>query len=83
MCPSLTISLVLGLSAGRGEDSLPKRARDLFDGDSCAWVEYYGDTETLEAVRKLYKKDYNHHHWYTIDTWKEKLQACLDTKRRE
>jgi len=69
------------VSAGGDENPLPRRARDLFEEGSCAWTEHYGDMGILEAVAKIYKKDYNHHRWYKLDTWRARLQACLDKKR--
>eukprot|EP00903_Cladosiphon_okamuranus_P010490 g9922.t1 len=43
---------------GKDWDPLPRHTRDLFEGESCAWAEYYGDKKTLEAVGRLYASDY-------------------------
>ncbi|CAB1105808.1 unnamed protein product [Ectocarpus sp. CCAP 1310/34] len=64
------------------DEPLPPRARDLFDGeDLCAWAEYYTDLETLETVGKIYELDYIYYRWYRLDSWRERLQACLAAKR--
>lgn len=58
--------------------TLPTRARDLFDGeDSCAWVEFYGSLEKLEAVGRLYEMDYRLYRWYSLEPWRERFRACL------
>ncbi|CAB1121525.1 unnamed protein product [Ectocarpus sp. CCAP 1310/34] len=71
------------LCGGGGEgndmgDSLPRHARDLFEGENpCAWTEYYSDLEILDAVGVVYEMDYTHYRWYRLDVWKEKLIDCL------
>ncbi len=80
-----TMSMLLVTSdmvlAGGDENPLPRRARDSFEGGSCAWAEHYGDMRTLDIVGDLYRKDYIHFHWYKLGSWKERLQACLDKMR--
>ena len=57
------------------------RARDLFSEGSCAWTEYYTDQNTLEKVGRLYSADFDLFGWYDLDSWRERLDACL--KERE
>ena len=57
--------------------SVPPHARDLFAGDSCGWTEYYSDQSILEKVGQLYKPDFDLFEWYNLDTWRERLDKCL------
>lgn len=57
--------------------SVPRRARDLFEGDSCEWTKYYSNRGILEKVGRLYAGDYNLFGWYDLDHWMERLDACL------
>ena len=56
----------------------PRRARDLFEGGSCAWAEFYADVETLEQVGAIFEVDYNLFRWYDFDAWRTRLKACLE-----
>eukprot|EP00903_Cladosiphon_okamuranus_P010491 g9923.t1 len=68
---------------GRDEDPpLPRRANDLFEGESCEWATYYGGMETLEAIGKLYAVDYNQFRWYQLDPWRERLEGCISRRNR-
>lgn len=55
----------------------PHQAQDLFEGDSCAWTEYYRDEQTLNAVARLYAADFDMFGWYNLDEWRERLFRCL------
>ena len=57
--------------------TLSSHAGDLFSGGSCAWTQYYTDLTTLERVGTLYSKDFDLFGWYDVDTWRERLEACL------
>lgn len=76
--PQTTVPSVRSTGAGEGGDPLPRRASDLFEGESCAWTEYYGDMETLEFVNEIYALDYSHFRWYQLGPWKERLKGCLN-----
>lgn len=55
----------------------PRRARDLFEGDSCEWTRYYSDRAVLEKVARLYADDYRLFGWYDVGHWMKRLDACL------
>ncbi|CAM9444879.1 unnamed protein product, partial [Laminaria digitata] len=62
---------------GSAPPAAPPRARDMFSGDSCAWIEYYADENILKKVGHLYKADFDLFEWYKLDAWRDKLEVCL------
>ncbi|CAM9549883.1 unnamed protein product [Laminaria digitata] len=66
--------------AVKQEQSTPTaspRARDLSANGSCAWTEYYADQAILDKVGRVYGVDFEFFGWYDIESWKERLEACL------
>ena len=59
---------------------MPRRARDLFEGSSCAWAEFYADLATLDRVGAIFTVDYNLFRWYNFDAWRVRLKSCLEKR---
>lgn len=55
----------------------PVHARNIFKADSCDWMMYYPDEDTLERVAALYSMDYSTFGWYGLGPWIERIHACL------
>ena len=57
--------------------TIARRARDLFANGSCAWTEYYADQTILDQVGHIYSADFDLFEWYSLDSWRQRLEACL------
>lgn len=52
-------------------------AYNLFKADSCDWMRFYPDEDTLERVAALYSMDYITFGWYGLGPWIDRMHACL------